>query len=560
MKQNLMFILNEENNILSMNQNAKKWIAKDVDYFGRNFYEFLLTEKRLAWDEEHQQVRDEGLHYHVIKEPFIGKGDYNQIIRLEQLRSSEQQMDYRHIINTLPDAIVIIQDGEIEMANQAALNFIDNLEGDSLDVLLKDNSSLAKQRMDEVMRRKTTGSPIDYTVYLKDGKQMVAEFTPSYIEYDGRPAILSIGRDITIKKEDLKDAARMQRMLLSKKIPNMENFLFKQIYVPAKTVSGDFYFYETINDNQIIGILGDVSGKGVTAAMKISAFEVLFKEAVDNTSSLEHLVLRINSKMGRFFGDLYVAAIVFMLDTAANQLTIVSAGINQFSMVDRGGDLVHHILRGPFLGMLDTPDFDKAVFQLEDFSRLLLYSDGFEQSVMTDESNLEMMAHPNIYQVEATIQSYLETMSVSVDGLEDDTTMLMIENNFKGKHRAYQFSGLTDYTPLIDPIVEAIAKPEMSYTVKLIMIELMTNAYRHGNQRDPELPIVLRYVFYNGSLFIEVMDMGLVYKRLNIKKSIEDEHLLDENGRGLFLISQFAKNITVNGNTVIVELSVEEET
>lgn len=553
-----IIILNQNARIISYNAASLNLIPFIEDFVGESFLTLLemVEEKGALWYKEESSIELQGKIYKVSVEKFIGDTKCSMIVTIIPKTCIDSTSYYKNVIDTIPDAIVIVQDGEIKLANKSALAFIDNLEGSSVIDLLRDNASVANRRIHEVIESKSVGHPIDYTVYKKDGSVLVAEMTPAYIELNDQPAILSVAREITIKKTDLREAARMQKILLSKKVPNFKTLLLKTVYVPSKTVSGDFYFFNEFSENSCVGILGDVRGKGITASMKISAFEVIFREAVDCENDFYTLVNRLNDNVAKYFDEFYVAAIVFLISKEKKEITIAGAGINEFIRVDMDNKFERVLLRGPFFGMFHETKFDITTFNVESFKRLLLYSDGFEETILRREEFKEKLVVANPFDVKHEIQDVLEAELESMNGLHDDCTLLMMDLNYSGSYKTYNFSGLSDYSYEVNKVLDDISLPEFNYIIKLIIIELMTNAFKYGNQRNPELPIALRYTFYNQSIFIEVTDIGLTKKNLTIKEEITDDELMDESGRGLFIINQLSENIMVNGNTICVELLI----
>lgn len=102
------------------------------------------------------------------------------------------------------------------------------------------------------------------------------------------------------------------------------------VYVPAYTISGDFYRVNKINDELFIGILIDVKGKGISAALNISALELMFMEETFTEYEPINIVKNLNRKIAKYYEENYIAVCCFSINFSKKEFKIVGAGINQF--------------------------------------------------------------------------------------------------------------------------------------------------------------------------------------------------------------------------------------
>lgn len=75
--------------------------------------------------------------------------------------------------------------------------------------------------------------------------------------------------------------------------------------MPARTVTGDFFKIYKVNEDLAIGIVGDVSGKGITAALSVLAFFVLFREAILISYDPSEIVKILNKKNCQLLRQIY---------------------------------------------------------------------------------------------------------------------------------------------------------------------------------------------------------------------------------------------------------------
>ena len=473
--------------------------------------------------------------------------------------TEKSMIEFRNLINALPDIILILKNGEIILANEKAESVQKQLVGTNIKEYLLDSFDKAIKRLSLLSKENKYIGPKDYDVRLKDGSTRHFEMMSNYILIEGEEAILTVARDITSIKKDLNSAARVQRKVMLKKTPIFNGIEIGSVYVPAKTVSGDFYFWDKVSDEKIVGVLGDIPGKGISAAMNISAFEILFHEAVQSHRTLHEIVRVLNERVTTYFQNKYVAAILFIMDLKNNQIELVSAGINDFYSLNCRNRLEHHSLRGPFLGMFNHLEFDKAILTLDSVKRIILFTDGVSELIQRGVLAKSLFEEPYNFRLSMQLTTILENQLLDSMGLKDDSTALIIDFGTEGITKEYILEGLSNYQYEVERIVSEIASPDMIFQVQLILMELITNAFKYGNGGNEELPIKVIVIEYKDRLIIEVIDFGVKSKQFVFKSHIEDDELMDESGRGLYLINQFADYCYYNGNSVIAEIEREKE-
>lgn len=513
-------------------------------------------------DRRHLNIKD--TDYRVIRTALDHGDDQRQIVILKKVTQREREMElclnkscqFTDIIEAFPQAVVIVNDGKIVHSNKIANQLAGDLEGNSIETYLGNATAIAKSRIAEVLQTQRSGSPITYEIIKKNGAILYAEMTPSFVVYEGKPSIMSVIRDVTYQKHDLNHAARMQQMLLKRNTPLLENMLIETVYVPSKTVSGDFYFFEQKTDGTIIGIVGDIRGKGVTAAMNLSAFEVIFRETVLQVGNIEDMISMMNKKVAKHMNDVYIAVILFSLDSSSDNIDIMGAGINEFYVVDKDCMIHHEMVKGPFLGMFEDLDFELIELPKHECRRLLFLTDGLEEQIESGVINVSHFVTKNLFDLANSCTNKLEKIANSLEGLHDDSSLVAIDFLNDGRSYEYVLSGISDYKIKVPEILMSINLPDKAFNIELVLMELLTNAYKYGNKRDPDLPIRLTISQYRHVLVLAVKDMGLTPKQLNIKQEIRDEELLEESGRGLFIVNQLSERIYVNDKSIIVEMRI----
>ncbi len=126
---------------------------------------------------------------------------------------------------------------------------------------------------------------------------------------------------------ELELAHKVQRGLLPAAPPRMADYHFFDFYEPANQVGGDYYDYIELSDNRLAVVLGDVSGKGVSAALLMAKLsgEVRFCLASEPTAA--GAMNRINAAFCRSgWDDRFVTFILVVVDPVKHEVTVVNAG------------------------------------------------------------------------------------------------------------------------------------------------------------------------------------------------------------------------------------------
>lgn len=124
--------------------------------------------------------------------------------------------------------------------------------------------------------------------------------------------------------------------------------------------------------------------------------------------------------------------------------------------------------------------------------------------------------------------------------------------------------GLAKYMETIDKIIneiEDLTTSDTCFEIKLILTEALTNAFKHGNNKDGCLPIYVRYVCNETIIQIEVENCGSytcsciekVLQNIKVSEIISDDNLLNDAGRGLYLIKCLTNKMEMKNNKLIVE-------
>ena len=96
-------------------------------------------------------------------------------------------------------------------------------------------------------------------------------------------------------EQELRTARAIQHAFLPRDVPALPGWQLKAYYQPAREVGGDFYDFLPLADGRVGIVIGDVSGKGVPAALVMTTVHTMLRAAVQATLAPGEILARVNS-------------------------------------------------------------------------------------------------------------------------------------------------------------------------------------------------------------------------------------------------------------------------
>ncbi|MCI0526231.1 MAG: SpoIIE family protein phosphatase, partial [Nitrospira sp.] len=196
-------------------------------------------------------------------------------------------------------------------------------------------------------------------------------------------------KETTAAKEriesELRIAHDIQMSMVPKLSPPFPNRRELDIYatiVPAREVGGDFYDFFFIDENQLCLAIGDVSGKGVPAALSMAVTKTLFKAMADKVSSPDGILSRLNQEICRDNEScMFVTVFCAVLDIRTGRLEYSNGGHNLPYLLYPDGIKPLENPGGIALGVMDEARYHARGIVLKAGSGLFLYTDGVTEAV-----------------------------------------------------------------------------------------------------------------------------------------------------------------------------------
>jgi Stage II sporulation protein E (SpoIIE) len=174
---------------------------------------------------------------------------------------------------------------------------------------------------------------------------------------------------------EMEAARQVQRLMLPAQSVDAPHVHINTAYLPSQEVGGDFYQIATGDDGAILLIIGDVSGKGLQAALTMSLIVGLWQEVVSTVQSPSEILCRFNHYLQRRLSGGFVTCLCARLQPDG-QLTIANAG--HLAPYLNGMELT--ILNGLPLGISAENEYEESHHLLSPTDTLVLISDGIVEA------------------------------------------------------------------------------------------------------------------------------------------------------------------------------------
>ena len=237
-------------------------------------------------------------------------------------------------------------------------------------------------------------------------------------------------------EQELALAQKTQESLLPRSLPQFENFRIHAFNTPTRYVGGDFYDFLQLSSGEWMGVLADVSGKGMSAAllssMVLGALNMEFRSRTQSHEVLNRVNLLLYEKSLPFQ---FVTLFLFVLNPDGIG-RFISAGHNTAYLFRSASGKIEEMTSDAFmLGLFDFASYQSRTFHLCKGDILVVYSDG-----LTDAQNQqeEMFGEERLLQIirqeapsggQAIERRFLKAIEEFTQGMPqtDDITFVLVE-------------------------------------------------------------------------------------------------------------------------------------
>ena len=253
---------------------------------------------------------------------------------------------------------------------------------------------------------------------------------------------------VTAEKERIGTELSLAKTIQETSVPNIfppfperTDFDIYASMTPAKEVGGDFYNFFLIDDEHLAFVIGDVSGKGVPAALFMMVTNIMISDRTRTGATPGEILTAVNRDICEHNqADMFVTVWLGILDLATGKVVAANAGHDDAAICRKDGSFELFKTRHGFvIGGMQGLKYRDFEIQLEAGDRLFLYTDGVPEA--TDANNgmfgMERTLDALNANKEKTPQEILDGVHASVNAYVgeapqfDDLTMLCVE--YRGK-------------------------------------------------------------------------------------------------------------------------------
>ncbi|MDA3916657.1 MAG: SpoIIE family protein phosphatase [Deltaproteobacteria bacterium] len=354
-------------------------------------------------------------------------------------------------------------------------------------------------------------------------------------------------------ERDVKLAKEVQSSFLPQELPLIENYKFAVLNQPALEIGGDFYNFFKLPANKLGIVLGDVSGKGISASLfmarltsDLQYYTLLYPDPKELLTQMNK-VLCERTKRGMFVTLLYI-----LLDTKENRLRIANAGhISPIYSSNEGTRLLcDDDKKGPPLGIIHEIEYVQEIFELGDDSCVTIFTDGIIEAKNYNSELFgikrllrEIENNPNdpdlmIKKITSKIDNFTLTQDRS-----DDLTLLVFSLNNEKKIKPVCLSikshpeNLRQIRNLINKtLLKTKLSKQNSQNIILAVVEACSNIIKHGYKNDYNQKIDLTVNVEANILTISIIDKGLKFDINSFEP--RDVSKVKPGGLGVHIIKQ----------------------
>jgi serine phosphatase RsbU (regulator of sigma subunit) len=282
-----------------------------------------------------------------------------------------------------------------------------------------------------------TSDPKDH--YSEDHLRITATFGNMLAAKISNNILLEEKRAKEMLEAELAVASQIQKQLLPRSIPVIENYALQAYQSQCKQVGGDLYDISELEGGRILILLADVSGKGIGAALLASnilaAFRALYNSSefniLETTRGISEQLLDFSRP-----GD-FATLFIGILDPQSNSMRYINAGHNPPLIIRHGGNPEYLDASGIPIGMMDLDTWKEESIKINPGDFILIFSDGIPEAMNRggDQFGDERLEKYVLDNCDKTPGKLLKSLMTEIDNFiedysrSDDITAIALRRN-----------------------------------------------------------------------------------------------------------------------------------
>ncbi len=387
-------------------------------------------------------------------------------------------------------------------------------------------------------------------------------------------------------EQEMRVATLIQQQFLPRQLPNLPHWQIAAYYGPARAVGGDFYDFIEMRDGRIGIAVGDVTDKGVPAALVMARTHSILRAEASRSDSPGEILARANALLEpEMPARMFVTCLFAILEPSTGRIVMANAGHNlPYIRTDEG--VVELRATGMPLGLMPGIRYEETEGVIAPGSNVLLYSDGL---VEAHDPGQEMFGFPRLREAMTIDDAGSELLDRLLEDLhtftgadweqEDDITLVTLRRASGVSDEVGDTPSLTTAFSIpgeegnerlaMDRVAAAIAdlgiSPARLERLKTAVSEATMNAIEYGSQGRADVPVDVEVEATTASVVVRITDRALSGAVPDDAEAPDIELKLagaqKPRGWGLFLIRNMvdSMDVTSDGATQTVTLTMARE-
>ncbi len=384
-------------------------------------------------------------------------------------------------------------------------------------------------------------------------------------------------------EQEMRVATLIQQQFLPRELPNLPQWQIAAYYGPARAVGGDFYDFIEMPGGRIGIAVGDVTDKGVPAALVMARTHSILRAEASRSDSPGAILARANELLvPEMPARMFVTCLFAILNPETGHIVLANAGHNlPYIRTDDG--VVELRATGMPLGLMADIKYDETEGVIDPGSNVLLYSDGL---VEAHDTTQQMFGFPRLREAMTVDDAGSELLDRLLEDLhtftgpdweqEDDITLVTLRRASGVSQRAEEAPSLTTGFSIpgeegnerlaMDRVAAAVADlgiaPARLERLKTAVSEATMNAIEYGSQGRADVPVDVEVEATPDAVVVRITDRALSGAVPNDAETPDIDLKLagaqKPRGWGLFLIKNMvdSMDVTTDGTTQTVTLTM----
>jgi serine phosphatase RsbU (regulator of sigma subunit)/anti-sigma regulatory factor (Ser/Thr protein kinase) len=400
-------------------------------------------------------------------------------------------------------------------------------------------------------------------------------------------------------EQELHVARLIQQTLLPRELPQLPGWQISSYYQPARAVGGDFYDFLYFEDGRLGLVIGDVTDKGVPAALVMATTRSILRSTAHAAISPGKVLEQTNDLLHQDIPpNMFVTCLYAILDPASGHLEYANAG-HDLPYRRHNGTVSELRATGMPLGLMPGMTYEEKEITLTPGENILFYSDGL---VEAHNPKRRMFGFPHLMKLLEEIPggtpvidfllAELATFTGNDWEQEDDVTLVTLHREGSDLHREgtepapalvssennHHWHTLAEFSIPSMPGNERQAMEQVAQAVrelhlptrrleqlKTAVAEATMNAMEHGNHYQADIPVVIQVQASATTLAVRISDQGEGPAVIDPQMPDLEAKLAElqtPRGWGLFLIKNLVDDLyiinTDTHHTIELIINLEE--